>query len=658
MIKIRIMGKLKFFGLLLAAGMFAACSDNLENAGNAGENTPGTTEGYVRVSINTPTTSGSMSRANDDQDATGDGPDIEFNDGITDEYKINDGVIVFFKTVGTQEEQFPDPDTNATFVSAYKLTGLTSSNDLSNQVTSKVVTVSEAPMVDKSNYEALYALVILNTPSTVVVNADTHGLTLGATTLTAGTSKLDAFTAALENQDIDTYIGESKNDFTMCNAPLSTVAGGETMSGAAAKTLVLVEVYETKNEAESKNPARIYVERVAAKVTLAGFSYSKTTDSETQQVTETYTMDVKNDAGVFSGDVVLLEGWTLNVTNKSTKLVRDVSGYNANTGGWLATATAPAINNIARFAGVEVIPVDYNNPSTNYYRIYWAEDGNYDSSETQESDFTTYYTETADGIGTVTNNPPTEAWNPNTSDNNSDKDKDYALYCFENTMNYDQQHKDRTTGVLLKTKYKTKFGNQTKAEEQDFFICGASPVKYPANNNISTGSGDGSKVMDIITHVRTEANKALAAGSIIGENDLAVKVDAPAGIYDTQDKLKNLFTLTSGGTDAQWNAIWNQIGTVRYYKGGINYYYATLIRHFYDDETPWSDGESYGIQHLGRYGVVRNNWYEINVTSISGPGEPGIVKPEAGDPDDKTEGYIRAEINVLSWAKRSQGVDL
>lgn len=640
MIKIRIMGKLKFFGLLLAAGMFAACSDNLENAGNAGENTPGTTEGYVRVSINTPTTSGSMSRANDDQDATGDGPDIEFNDGITDEYKINDGVIVFFKTVPTEQEQFPDPDTNATFVSAYQLSGLTSQQDPSAQVTSKVVTVSEAPMVDKSKYEALYALVILNTPSTVVVDANTHGLTLGGTSLTAGSSKLDAFTAALENQNIDTYIGvgESKNDFTMCNAPLSTVAGGETMSGAAAKTLVPVEVYETKNEAESKNPARIYVERVAAKVTLKGFSYSS----------GTYTKQVKTEAGVFTGDVVLLEGWTLNVTNNSTKLVRDVSGYNANE--WLTTT--PATNKIARFAGVEVIPVDYNSPSKNYFRIYWAEDGNYTSGNTSDADFLTYYT---GNDGAITPNEP--SWNPNTSDNTSDSDKDYALYCFENTMNYDQQFKDRTTGVLLKTTYKTKFGTQTEATAQDFFICGASPVKYPTKDDIPDVGGNGNVVEDIITHVITEANKVLADGSIIGKNDLAVNGGASAGIYDTKDELKKLFTLTSP-TEDKWNAIWNQIGTVRYYKGGINYYYATLIRHFYDDETPWSDGESYGIQHLGRYGVVRNNWYEINVTSISGPGEPGIVKPEPGDPDDKTEGYIRAEINVLSWAKRSQGVDL
>ena len=645
------MGNLKYFSLLIAAGMFAACSDNLDvNQGNGGENTPSATEGFVRVSINTPTTNGNISRANDDQDATGDGPDIEFNDGITDEYKINDGVIVFFKTVGNASEQFPDPDTKATFVSAYQLTGLTSQQDPSTQVTSKVVTVSEAPMVDKSKYEALYALVILNTPSTVQVGATDHSLTIkdgknggDGTTLTSA-SKLSDFTAALENQDIKTYIGESKSAFTMCNAPLSTVAGTDGMSAdnAAAKTLVPVTVYKTQNEAESNDAARIYVERVVAKVTLTGF-----TDGDEQS--GDYKINVKDDGGVYSGDVVKLDGWILNVTNKSTKLVRDVSGYNET--GWLATATTPAINNIARFAGVEAIPVDYNSPSTNYYRIYWAEDGNYTSDKTSDADFLTYYT---GDNGKITPSEP--SWNPNTSDNNSESNKDYALYCFENTMNYDQQIKDRTTGVLLKTTYKTKFGTQTEATAQDFFICGASPVKYPATKGIPDVGGEGKAIEDIFTHVITEANKALEDGSEIGDSDLALKGGASAGIYDTKDKLKNLFTLTSENDD-KWNAIWNQIGTVRYYKGGINYYYATLIRHFYDDETDWSDGESYGIQHLGRYGVVRNNWYEINVKSISGPGEPGIVKPEE-EPDDAAEGYIRAEINVLSWAKRSQGVDL
>lgn len=111
-------------------------------------------------------------------------------------------------------------------------------------------------------------------------------------------------------------------------------------------------------------------------------------------------------------------------------------------------------------------------------------------------------------------------------------------------------------------------------------------------------------------------------------------------------------------TEPQAEAIWNAIGTIKYYKGGVSYYYATLIRHFDDSETPWdASAPTYALKHLGRYGVVRNNWYDINITSISGPGDPEITTPSE-DPDDQAEGYVRAEINVLSWAKRSQNVDL
>ena len=69
-------------------------------------------------------------------------------------------------------------------------------------------------------------------------------------------------------------------------------------------------------------------------------------------------------------------------------------------------------------------------------------------------------------------------------------------------------------------------------------------------------------------------------------------------------------------------------------------------------------GESYtDAKHLGRYGVVRNNWYEINITRISGPGLPEIEDPDP-DPDDGTEGFVKCAINVLSWARRTQNVEL
>lgn len=639
------MKKVKYLAMLLAAGMFAACSDNLEDAGagNAGGTTPSTTEGYVRVAINMPTTSGGMSRVNDtgEETTTGAGDDyVHLEDGVANEYKINDGIIVFFKETLTGDPlPASNPDANATFESAYTLTLGQPQDDPTDQVTERVVTVSEAPMVNTANNEALYALVILNVPSTVTVNAETHVLSINGTALTS-TSTLAAFKSALTNQQLSTYIGSKKDDFTMLNAPLSTVAGSDAlaMSNPAAKTLVPVTVYKTENEALSNEAARIYVERVVAKVTLTGFKDGK--------------IAVKDNNGAYEGDEVALDGWLLNVTNKSTKLVRDVAGYKAakETGSWLAAATS-ATNNITRFAGTEVIPVNFEETPTNYYRIYWAEDGNYSSVTNVDSEFNTYYTDQDPASGNVT---PTDAdWNKNTADNATDE-TDHALYCLENTMAVSDQEQNQTTSVVLKTTYKTKFGNQATATAQDFFLCGESPLKYPAATDIATGNPD-EYVKDIVTFVRESANEVLATGSQIGESDLTLKT-ADAGIYDSLDDLKNLFTLTSE-SNTKWNAIWNQVGTIRYYKSGINYYYAARIRHFNDVETPWSDGESYGVQHLGRYGVVRNNWYEVNVNSISGPGEPVITKPD-DNPDDENEGYIRAEINVLSWAKRSQNVDL
>ena len=138
-------------------------------------------------------------------------------------------------------------------------------------------------------------------------------------------------------------------------------------------------------------------------------------------------------------------------------------------------------------------------------------------------------------------------------------------------------------------------------------------------------------------------------------------------ITDTSG-VKSLFTV-SGGTasslsDEQAGELLNDAGkNIKYYKGGVTYYYATVIKHFGDTETPASNAVIHNAtdydeaKHLGRYGVLRNNWYELQINKVSGPGEPEI--PEIPTtPPDKKESYINCEINILSWAKRSQGVDL
>ena len=593
------MKKIKFLATLLAAGALVACNETIEPQGS-GENTPTTGEGYVKVAINMPTTSGTVTKSTDNGEV---GANVDLEDGVANEYNVSNGLIAFFKAANTA------PEADATFAQAYQLDLGNPASGPADQVTTRYSTITEAPLVNDN--EQLYALVILNYDGTTI-NFSGSTLKIGTTTI-SDDKKLSDFQGKL-TAELSTFIGDGSNKFTMTNAPLSNKAGIDGFDPLAAKayTLVPVTVYDTEAEAQAAAPASIYVERVVSKVTLKGFNPGDHT---------------KTVAG--SEDVVALTGWALNVTNKSTKLVRDVAGYNSTE--WL---TSDDSNVPKRFAGTNAISADFNVDSENtYYRIYWAKDCNYSESYNVADEFTTY------------SNTQEPAWASNTADD-AESDTDYALYCLENTMDYKNQNQNQTTGVLLKTTYMPKFDGQDKAEVQDFFICGTSATKYPVNT-ISSSSGG---ALGFCDHVKAEA--------VLSE-DVAIKTDAEGGTYSSADELKKLIVKTdqSALTDADYTKIWNAIGTVYYYKKGTAYYYSALIRHFQDEEgVEHSNGENYSVKHLGRYGVVRNNWYELNVNSISGPGDPEIPDPEG--PNDETEGYINCTINVLSWAKRSQDVDL
>lgn len=89
-------------------------------------------------------------------------------------------------------------------------------------------------------------------------------------------------------------------------------------------------------------------------------------------------------------------------------------------------------------------------------------------------------------------------------------------------------------------------------------------------------------------------------------------------------------------------------------------YYIARIKHF-NEMTPWKPGTGYGIDNnafLGRYGVLRNNWYELSVNKVSGLGYPDVPEVKPTLPDDENDQYISVSVKILSWAKRSQKVDL
>lgn len=92
------------------------------------------------------------------------------------------------------------------------------------------------------------------------------------------------------------------------------------------------------------------------------------------------------------------------------------------------------------------------------------------------------------------------------------------------------------------------------------------------------------------------------------------------------------------------------------YKGG-RMYYNIPIEHLNNAEIT-GEGENRVIPE-GKYGVVRNHWYQITINKLEHLGK-GIYDPEEvivpDDEDDKY--YLGADIKILSWKIVSQGVEL
>lgn len=588
------MKTLKYFSLFIAAGLFAACSDNLTEGNGDNNDGPKTGEGYVKVAINMPTVSGSRA-------------DESFDHGSENEYAVKTGIIAFFEGVNESE---------ATFVKAYNLKDLSGTQEnnatLNNQISTVVTQIIEAPLKKESS-NTMYALVILNNGTVASVNSNGE-LTLenggSDITLTSSSSTIAALNGgASTSNDVEwalnvSDITSNTNGFLMLNAPL--YKKNEQDSQHETQTLVPVNVYERKEQADGAIADKIYVERIVAKVDVK-------LDEEEAGTAGTLTVQ----DGIFKNDKVIFYqssdqdnfGWVLNVTNKTTKPLRDVSeistwiGYNDTNTGWVGT----------------------DNSLNGWNRIYWAKDNNYNTDDYTD-DFTIY-------SSNETNQP--SSWGGYTTTSNG-AETVVPQYCLENTNVGTKYMENNTTAVLIKAKYIID-GN----EDSD---------------------GDSFFIMDKVAKTMTETQFTNQIASILkgdGGDTYTVSIKktlTTGGVFSGKNQLNNLLSIQKGG-DSSYEineADAAKIGEVRYYKDGACYYYTIPIQHL--SSIPKLEEGVTDENYTGKYGVVRNNWYQITINSVSGPGEPEIPDPEG--PVDKEEGYIKAEINVLSWAKRTQNVDL
>ena len=523
--------------------------------------------------------------------------DPTFDKGDDDEYKVNDATLLIFKKGETAKEG------DFTFVESVELGSMAPWKDPSETgVTTHAKITAKLEKVKKT--ENNFALVLLNngTGANAKVNLPSDG------------EKFSAWNTAAKATD---KFATTKNGFYMANAPL--------FNNKNVTTLVPIEstkIYRTAEEA-AKNPATdIYVERGLAKVTL------KTGKAATGNTDDNYTVT----GDTYQGDKVTISNWTLDVTNIKTYPIHNVDelGYEDI---WKnePVASGPSTQ---RF-------VD-NNELTKAKRVYWGKDPNYDNADLRGTDEAGKTAREAD-FKYVKNAEVTA-------------DPAKSLYCLENTFNLANMVQGQTTRVIFKASYTPK--DFTAEDGKTFYKIGKNTAIWNEKNLVKEIKAavasvvTGATIDNTTVNLNAEGNKITAAGThYVKAANITVKISE---------------TETATISDANITAINTQLGLketdkvgISTYAGGESYYIAR-IKHFGDELTPWSSG-GYGsdnLSFLGRYGVLRNNWYELTVQSVSGPGYPSVPDVKPSTPDDEDDNYINVSVKILSWAKRSQKVDL
>lgn len=606
----------KQFGLplmLASALAFSACSSD-DVAENGPKDIAALTDGgYVKMSINLPSRSESAFKANDD-----------FNDGgIAAEYAVNNATLILFQG---------DNEATARFHSAYMLsTGFNADASTTNQVTStEQLTKSVNGETVGSN---LYALVVLNKNNVIKPLAD-HTLEVNGNAFFGNFAELQK---TIVSGNVTAF---NKEGFFMTNAPLADKQGGiADPAGAGITTLVKINdvVYSKKEDAERNPAADIYVERGVAKVTM----HSKPTTTLTDKVyqnpmnTVSYTIDA----------------WGLDITNNSSYFSRVPNTT------WNSYKSDRETTTSYRFIGKTNMKDNFAAGATGLFRTYWGEDPNYNTNP-------------AGAFNELIANPTADATKDIAKLYNAFGD-DNPLYCMENTFDVANMKQDRSTRVVVRAKLSSA---SFPAGEDFYTVNGEKATLYSEANlkkMIQKAIFDNTAVQNFIT---THGGSASAsAGQIVvtlsGRDGATGEVTVEGFDFRVGG---------TGGTDfpdadktAVLNAVNGQLKHITCYKDGYAYY-PIIIKHFGKDDTPWGLDKDNTItgttiypttdagadaNYLGRYGVLRNNWYDLEVNSIRTIGS--AVVPSRDDKyDDELNQFISVKINVLSWAKRVQKEDL
>lgn len=450
-----------------------------------------------------------------------------------------------------------------------------------------------------------YMVTVLNKPQNFV-----HGTTL---------AEMKAALADNASEGI-IYANSGTNYFAMSTTSFAGQAGLE-------DNYFVTEIKEENFSLEPitgtiANPVTIYVERLAAKVSLM---ISQDLEAEKINGKDYYKIKASVAGDPNAGDdniaaenlYVELLGWKLNATAKKSRIVKNINKDWTNTD----------------------LGFIWNVPS--FYRSYWGQSFNYDQSgyptNTAEAAASEYlnYVSLEDGIVEIGK----------------------SAYCPENTNTSDivsANFPSAVTSILLKARICDKDGNALNLLryngllfQQDTFLEYVLNILKSRNElNVWYATTDGSG-----TTTYTQIGKDYVKLVNVADGELKVAFTNPSsttlyskGAGDTYTEITDFDGLNTSLADVSKGAVG--------YNGGLMYYNIP-IEHLNNADI------TNGVIPEAKYGVVRNHRYVVTINKLENMGKGIYDETEVIVPGEDVETYfVGANINILSWKIVNQGVDL
>lgn len=700
------MKKFSLFALAAAGLLFGACTNDNEIQGVA-NNRYNLVEGessWLAIGISMP--GDAITRANED-----------LTDGLPTEYDVKSGTLYLFK--GTSEDEavyfesytIPTKFNNETTDNVPEGNNQgTNSNGFGEITSTSTKMVQEITNPKLGGDDNLYAYVILNDDKNVTFENLQKNTTTGAQ---FKKMQLKAIGIADETKGFGAI---GANGLVMTNVPIATAEGGVS-SPENADILTFTQInkdaiYDTKAKAmaDGAQMACIYVERAAAKVEV--------------KLAETG-FGIQLDGDDFITIPASKVKWALGNVNYGGDATGAQGYYNTRQmqKAWLPYNNLKASPTYLKWRMVgRTRFFDENHTPNPAYRTYFAEDPNYVGTQpTTHWEDGVEVTGYNGYDGYIAN---TGLLNAQLQDAQYTLDPGGVTYTYENTFDENSQIFSNTTYVGVKVDINNGVAFYTMEGQPNTKLADVNKIKDVLTIRLRDNINQ--RRMNIKAAITEDLNKTTGRTIPTGVTSCSWDFTINVALTDyTESTGEQSYTITLGMTNIQTtkddgtsgaattaeeaaitalakpylsdytNGTIENPANSKVYKYVDGYaYYAERIMHFGDIETPWSApaeaydiyqdatkpsiypanatqtidgvttvyGENYANAWLGRWGVVRNNWYELTLKKIEGIGSPvpEDFSGEAGiTPDDNpnTLYFISAEIHILPWVKRTQEVN-